>query len=59
LNIVDGGKVFSDVVRGDLNAPIHNVLSTASELSMSQKALETLHEDDNVMPKHVGAIVHN
>jgi hypothetical protein len=28
-------------------------------LSISQKALGTLPEDDNVIPKHVGATVHN
>jgi hypothetical protein len=28
-------------------------------LSISQKALGTLPEDGNVMPKHVGAIIHN
>jgi hypothetical protein len=28
-------------------------------LSISQKALGTLPEDDNVVPKHVGATVHN
>ena len=27
------------------NMPIHNILSTASQLSISQKALETLPED--------------
>jgi predicted RNA methylase len=48
--------VPSDVVRGDL---IHNILSTAPQLSISQKALGTLHEDGNVMPKHVGYTVHN
>jgi hypothetical protein len=36
--------VFSDMVRGDLR---------------SQKALGTLPEDGNVMPKHVGATTHN
>jgi hypothetical protein len=40
------------------NMPIHNVLSTA-QLSISQKALGTLPEDGNVMPKHVGATIHN
>jgi hypothetical protein len=35
--------VSSDVVRGDLR---------------SQKALETLPEDDNVTPKHVGTTIH-
>jgi hypothetical protein len=28
-------------------------------MGISQKALETLHEDGNVMPKHVGASIHN
>jgi hypothetical protein len=28
-------------------------------LSISQKALGTFHEDDNVMPKHVGATIRN
>ena len=45
----------SDVVRGGH----HNILSTAPQLSISQKALETLPEDGNVMPKHVGATIHN
>jgi hypothetical protein len=44
--------VFSDVVRGDLR-------STAPRLRISQKALGTLPEDGNVMPKHVGATIHN
>jgi hypothetical protein len=56
--------VFSDVLRGDLhvtkhNTPIHKILSTAPQLSISQKALRTLPEDGNVMPKHVGATIHN
>jgi hypothetical protein len=41
------------------NTPIHNILSTAPQLSVSQKALGTLLEDDNVMPKHVGGTTHN
>jgi hypothetical protein len=41
------------------NTPIHNILSTAPQLSISQKALGTLPEDDNVMPKHVGSTIHN
>jgi hypothetical protein len=41
------------------NTPIHTVLSTAPQLSISQKALGTLPEDDNVMPKHVEATIHN
>jgi hypothetical protein len=51
--------VSSDVVRKHHNTPIRNILSTASQLSISQKALGTLPEDDNVMPKHVGEIIHN
>ena len=61
---MNGGVVSSDVVRGahyvtKHNTPIHNILSTAPQLSISQKALGTLSEDDNVMPKHVGATIHN
>jgi hypothetical protein len=41
------------------NTPIHNILSTAAQLSISQKALGTLPEDSNVMPKHVEATMHN
>jgi hypothetical protein len=50
-NIVDGRVVSSDVVRGDLKSP--------PKFSISQKALGTLPEDDNVIPKHVGATIHN
>jgi hypothetical protein len=39
--------------------PIHNILSTAPQLSNCQKALGMLPEDGNVMPKHVGATIHN
>ena len=54
----------SDVVRSAHhvirhNTPIHNILSTAPQLSISQKALGTLTEDGNVMPKYVGATIHN
>jgi hypothetical protein len=49
---VDGRVVSSDVERGDLR-------STAPQFSNSQKALGTLPEDGNVMPKHVGATIHN
>ena len=57
---MDGRVVSNDVVRGAQhvtrhNTPIHNILSTASQLSISQKALETLLEDGNVMPKHAEA----
>jgi hypothetical protein len=41
------------------NTPIHNILSTAPQLSISQKELGTLPEDGNVTPKHVGATMHN
>jgi hypothetical protein len=41
------------------NTPIHNILSSAPKLSISQKALGTLPEDGNVMPKHVGATIYN
>jgi hypothetical protein len=41
------------------NTPIHSILSTAPQLSISQKALETLPEDGNIMPKHVGANIHD
>jgi hypothetical protein len=39
--------------------PIHNILSTAPQLSISQNGLGTLPEDGNVMTKHVGATIHN
>jgi hypothetical protein len=39
--------------------PIHNILLTAPQLSISQKALAVLPEDGNVMPKHEGATTHN
>jgi hypothetical protein len=39
--------------------PIHNILSTGPQLSNSQKALGMLPEDSNVIPKHVGATIHN
>jgi hypothetical protein len=35
------------------NSPIHNILSTAPQLSISQKALGTLPEDGNVIQKNV------
>jgi hypothetical protein len=40
-------------------APIHNILSTAPQLSISQMALGTFPENGNAMPKHVGATLHN
>jgi hypothetical protein len=33
--------------------------ATAPQLSISQNALGTLPEDDDVMPKYVGATIHN
>jgi hypothetical protein len=54
-----GRVVSSGVVRTHLatrhNTHIHNILSTAPQLSIFQKALGTLPDDGNVMPKHVGA----
>jgi hypothetical protein len=47
--------VSSDVVR----TPFHNILSTAPQFSISQKALGTLLDDGNVMPKHVGDTIRN
>jgi hypothetical protein len=41
------------------NTSIHNILSTAPQLSISQKAVGTLPEDGNVMPKHVADTIHN
>jgi hypothetical protein len=40
-------------------SPIHNTLSTAPQLSISQKTLGMLPEDRNIMPKHVGNTTHN
>jgi hypothetical protein len=60
-------EVYDNIVRSDIathhvtrhNMPIHNILSTAPQLSISQKAVGTLPEDGNVIPKHVGATIHN
>jgi hypothetical protein len=41
------------------NTPIHNILLTAPQLIISQKALQMLPDDGNEMPKHVGATIHN
>jgi hypothetical protein len=41
------------------NTPIHNILSTAPQLNISQMALGMLPEDGNVMPKLVGTTIHN
>jgi hypothetical protein len=57
LYIVTDGVSTSDVTKH--NTPIHNILSPAPQLSISQKALGALAEDGNVMPKHVGATIYN
>jgi hypothetical protein len=49
---VDGHVVSSDVVHGVLPW-------TTPQLSISQKALGTLPEDGNIMPKCVGATIRN
>jgi hypothetical protein len=41
------------------NTPIHNILSTAPQFSISQKALGTLPKDGNIMSKHAAATIHN
>jgi hypothetical protein len=41
------------------NTPIHKILSTAPQLSISQKTLGTIPEEGNVMPKKIGAPIHN
>jgi hypothetical protein len=60
---VDGRVVSSDVVHTHyvtrLYTPIHNILSTAPQFSVSQKALGTLPEDGNVMSENVGDTIHN
>jgi hypothetical protein len=58
LNVTTGGS-HSYIYIYIYNTPIHSIQSTAPQLSISQKALGTLPEDDNVMPKHVGATIHN
>ena len=61
---MDGRVESSDVMRGahhvtGHNTHVHNILPTASQLSISQKALDTLPEDGNVMPKHAEATIRN
>jgi hypothetical protein len=38
---------------------IHNILSTAPQLSFSQKAPGKLPEDGNVIPKHIRATIYD
>jgi hypothetical protein len=63
IDIVDGRVVSSDVVCIQQvtrnNPPIHNILSTAPQLIISQKALGTLPEDGNAIPKHIVDTIHN
>jgi hypothetical protein len=42
-----------------ITLPVHNILSTAPQLSISQKALGTLPEDGNVIWKYGRATIHN
>jgi hypothetical protein len=62
-SIVECGWAWCVLCRGarcsEIATPTHNILSTAPELSISQKALGTLPEYGNVMPKRVGATTHN
>jgi hypothetical protein len=53
--------VSSDMVHGahHVTGHIYNILLTAPQLSISQKALGTLPEDGNVLLKHVGATIHD
>jgi hypothetical protein len=44
---------------GSVPSAFHSILLTAPQFSISQKALGALPEDGNVMPKHVGATIHN
>jgi hypothetical protein len=41
------------------NTPNKNIISTAPQLSISQKLLGMLPEDGSVMPELVGATIHN
>jgi hypothetical protein len=41
------------------NTPIHNILPTAPQLSISEITLGSFPEDGNAIPKHVGATMHN
>jgi hypothetical protein len=60
-NMVNGYVVSGDVHASCTkhNTPKHKIISTAPQLSISQKALGTLPEDGNVLPKHVGATIHS
>jgi hypothetical protein len=58
-SIVDGRVVFSVYHATRHSTSIHNILSTAPQLSIFQKAVGTIPEDGNVMPKLVGATIPN
>jgi hypothetical protein len=47
------------ILHNTLLATFIKLLETVPQLSISQKALRTLPEDGNVMPKHVEATIHN
>jgi hypothetical protein len=49
-SVTEGSQITTHHINKH-NTPIHNILSTAPQLSISQKALGTLPEDGNVMPK--------
>jgi hypothetical protein len=61
--MVDGRVLSSSVVCMHhvtrYYTPIHNILLTAPQLSISQKTLGTLPEDGKVMLKHVEATICN
>jgi hypothetical protein len=60
--MVDRGVMAGDVRTHQVtrhNTTIHNILSTATQLSISQKTLGTLPEDGKIMLKHVVSTVHN
>jgi hypothetical protein len=59
LTCVQHSVMFATHHVARYNTPIHNILSTAPQLSISQKVLGRLPDDGNVMPKHVGATTHN
>jgi hypothetical protein len=59
ITLPSSGSVRVRTISLDTTRTIHNILSTASQLRISQKELGTLPDNGNVMPKHVGATIHN
>jgi hypothetical protein len=53
------GVPTGSTVKEENTSKTYLLLCFTCMLSISQKALETLPEDGNVMPKHVGATIHN